>query len=181
MTQPAFNQVREVDDIEHYGVVGMKWGKTTGGKTTVSVGRTQGSLNREAKNTNIKTARTNQKVGAKELKDLHQQRLTASSTKGKAKLDSLIADKTFMLKNGADATLAKQKTTGEKWMKAGGTTAKVALTVVGLGGIASVATSAAQGLASMSNEDSDKLLTEMGADTGAIRSFLKDDLGWEES
>lgn len=138
MTQPTFSQSREANDIEHYGVVGMKWGKTTGGKPTVSVGRTQGSLAREARNTSIKDARGKQQSKVQELGALKQKRLNETSAKGKAKLDSLIADKTFVLKNGSDASLAKQRTTGEKWLKGAGLATKIGLTVVGLGGVVGV-------------------------------------------
>lgn len=129
MTQSTFSQQREADDIEHYGVKGMRWGKS-GGKSGGGGPRTAGGQARQERNANIMTARVNQSKKASEIKSLSQQRANTSSAKGKAKLDSMIADKEFALKNSNDAALASQRTSGEKWMKAAKTTALIATSLV---------------------------------------------------
>lgn len=130
MTQPAFNQSREPQDLEHYGVPGMKWGKSGGGKSGGGIARTERGQARQERNSSILAARVNQTRKAAEIKSLSQERAKASSAKGKAKLDTMIRDKEFALKNSNDASLASQRTSGEKWMKAAKTTALIGTSLV---------------------------------------------------
>lgn len=135
MTQSGFNQQREDTDLEHYGVKGMRWGKSGagksgGGKSGGGIARTERGQARQARNASIMTARVNQSKKASEIRSLSQQRAAESSAKGKAKLDLMIRDKEFALKNSSDASLASQRTSGEKWMKAAKTTALIGTSLV---------------------------------------------------
>jgi len=119
----------EVEDhLEHYGVPGMKWGKR---KVAES----------KARNATITDARNRQAVRQAEVRTLTAKRLTARTNKGKEHLDRRIADKKFEIDNGSDASIAKQRKTGEKVLHGVKVSAMLGMAVVGLGGVASIVNS----------------------------------------
>lgn len=112
------------DYLAHYGKLGMRWGHH---KAKVA-----------AEKAAIANARSNQAARKNEINDLNVARIHASSVKGKQKIDSLIADKTFELKNNPDAATAARLTTGEKWIKGARVAALIGASLIGLGVAANV-------------------------------------------
>lgn len=96
----------QVDHLAHYGKKGMKWGQRM-----------------KQRNSDIKDARARQRVHKDEFKGLKKERLRTTTDEGRKHVDKLISDKKYVIKNGSDAALAKQKTTAQKVMKGTAVTA----------------------------------------------------------
>ena len=115
------------DYLAHYGKLGMKWGHH--------------KAKAAAEKATIYNARSNQAARRDEINTLTQERIRATTTKGRQHLDAKIADKNFELKNNPDARNAARLTTGEKWLKGAKVAALIGASVVGLGVAASVVNS----------------------------------------
>jgi len=132
------------DNLAHYGVPGMKWGKRK-------------NAARVQKNAIIDGARGRQAVRKAEVRGLSAERINARTEKGKAHLDRKIANKKFEIENNDDAAIAKQLKTSEKVLKGAKIAAIIGMSVVGLGTAASIINSE---ISARENEGSGARLTE---------------------
>lgn len=136
-------EVEQEDFLAHYGKKGMKWG--------------QRKAARIEKNASIDGARARQGQRSAEINSLTAQRMTAKNKKGKAQIDSKLADKNFELKNSPDARQAAQLKTGEKVMKGVKVAAMLGLSVAGLGIAANIVNDALNDMDNSGNRN--ELLT----------------------
>lgn len=99
----------EQNTLEHAGVKGMKWGHRK-----AAAGGSGGSEARSSASRDIKDARKRQEARLSELQTLNKQYKAENTTKGRAKVEAIIAKKGNTFLNGQDAITASRKTTGEK-------------------------------------------------------------------
>lgn len=144
-------ELYEQNYLTHYGVPGMKWGKRKIGES-------------KARTASIKEARGRQDDRKAELKGLTKERMAAKTKEGKQFIDSKIVDKKFELRNGEDAAIAAQRTAGEKWLKAGTTTAVIGASVFGLGAAANAVANATIKEVNAFNADMNKAMEPGYAD-----------------
>ena len=100
--------------LEHYGVLGMKWGRTKADGNSAVPSRAEKKQANKDRNLDIKTARLNQVKRGRQYEEAQGDFYVSRTNKGQDKTEKIMRDLERELYTGSDAIKGAQWTSGEK-------------------------------------------------------------------